>query len=81
MAWDKLTMTEIALAKRWHLEEGLSAVKIAERLIFSHATLRNKGQSPQNIDFPLKRELQRCPHSARTVPAQCPHSARHSARM
>ena len=32
MAWKKLTTAEIALAKRWHLEEGLSAAKIAERL-------------------------------------------------
>ena len=32
MAWKKLATAEIALAKRWHLEEGLSAAKIAERL-------------------------------------------------
>ena len=83
MAWKKLTMVEIALAKRWQLEEGLSAVKIAERLgtIFNHAMLRDKGQSLQNIDFTLKHHFQRCPDSARTVPAQCPHSARPSARL
>ena len=32
MAWKKLATAEIALAKRWHLEEGLSAAKTAERL-------------------------------------------------
>ena len=32
MAWKKLATAEIALAKRWHLEEGLSAAKITERL-------------------------------------------------
>ena len=71
MAWKKLTMIEIALAKRWQLEEGLSAVKIAERLgtIFNHAMLRDKGQSLQNIDFTLKHHFQRCPDSARTVRA------------
>ena len=39
MVWKKLSATEVTLAKRWHLEEGLSAAKIAERLGRSPSTI------------------------------------------
>lgn len=39
MVWTKLSETEITLAKRWHVEENLSAVKIAQRLGRSASTI------------------------------------------
>ena len=38
MVWTKLSETEMALAKKWHLEENLSAVQVAKR----------SGPSPQH---------------------------------
>ena len=32
MVWTKLSETEMTLAKKWHLEENLSAVQVAKRL-------------------------------------------------
>ena len=39
MVWKKLSETEVTLSKRWHLEEGLSAVQIAMRLGRSPSTI------------------------------------------
>jgi len=39
MKWSKLSETEISLAKKWYLEENLSAAKIAQRLDRSASTI------------------------------------------
>ena len=39
MVWTKLSETEMALAKKWHLEENLSAAQVAKRLGRSPSTI------------------------------------------
>ena len=56
MKWAKMTPTEISLAKKWYVEENLSAVKIAKRLgrdpstvsrlVVKRVPRRKQGRSP-----------------------------------
>ena len=64
MKWSKLSETEISLAKKWYLEEDLSAAKIAQRL----------DRSASTISRLVTQKVVR-----QTVPQQCPNSAPNSA--